>query len=228
MTQHSTTSSAPAASEPNTAEHARLRASEERDSDWKNWGPYLSDRAWGTVREDYSADGNAWGYFPHDHARSRTYRWNEDGLAGFCNRFQNLCLAVALWNARDPILKERLFGLANGEGNHGEDVKEQYYHLDSTPTHSFCRMLYRYPQAEFPYARLVDANRAAGAGDGEVELVDLMRDDLAAGRYFDVSVTYAKVGPDDVLCRIEAVNAGPQPAPLHILPHLWYRNTWSW
>ena len=211
-----------------TAEHRRLADSEERRADWKHWGPYLSERAWGTVREDYSASGEAWDYFPHDHARSRAYRWNEDGLAGICNRFQNLCLAVALWNERDPILKERLFGLTGPEGNHGEDVKEYYYYLDSTPTHSYIKMLYKYPQVEFPYARLVEENRRRGRDVPEFELVDGLREAFGQGRYFDVYVEYAKAGQEDLLCRITAINRGPEPAPIHVLPHLWHRNTWSW
>jgi hypothetical protein len=211
-----------------TAEHRRLADSEARRADWKKWGPYLSDRAWGTVREDYSATGKAWDYFPHDHARSRAYRWNEDGLAGVSNRFQNLCLAVGLWNERDPILKERLFGLTGNEGNHGEDVKEYYFYLDSTPTHSYMKMLYKYPQVEFPYARLVEENGRRGREAPEFELVDALRDVFEEGRYFDVFVEYAKAGQEDILCRITAVNRGPEPAPLHVLPHLWYRNDWSW
>jgi len=159
-----------------TAEHRRLADSEARRADWKKWGPYLSERAWGTVREDYSATGEAWDYFPHDHARSRAYRWNEDGLAGVSNRFQNLCLAVGLWNERDPILKERLFGLTGGEGNHGEDVKEYYFYLDSTPTHSYMKMLYKYPQVEYPYAQLVAENRRRDREAPEFELVDALRD----------------------------------------------------
>ncbi len=214
--------------EPQTAEHRRLGDSKARRADWKNWGPYLAERAWGTVREDYSADGDAWHYFPHDHARSRAYRWNEDGLAGFCNRFQNLCLALALWNGRDPFLKERLFGLANEEGNHGEDVKEYYYYLDGVPSHAFMRMLYKYPQVEYPYARLVEEGRRRSRRDREFELIDAIGDAFAAGRYFDVVVDYAKAGPDDILCRITAHNRGPEPAELHILPHAWYRNSWSW
>lgn len=213
---------------PQTAEHQRLVDSEKRQSDWKNWGPYVSERAWGTVREDYSATGDAWGYFTHDHARSRAYRWNEDGLGGVCNRFQNICLAVALWNGRDPILKERLFGLSGPEGNHGEDVKEYYFYLDSTPTHSYMKMLYKYPQIEYPYAWLVDENRRRGRTTPEFELIDALHDAFAAGRYFDVFIEYAKADQEDILCRITAINRGPKPAPLHILPHLWYRNTWSW
>ncbi|MGD8516383.1 MAG: glucosidase [Anaerolineae bacterium] len=211
-----------------TVEHQRLADSEARRADWKHWGPYLSERAWGTVREDYSDTGEAWDYFPHDHARSRTYRWNEDGLAGISNRFENMCLALALWNERDPILKERLFGLTGPEGNHGEDVKEIYYYLDSTPTHSYMKMLYRYPQVAFPYAGLVDGNRRRGLDDPEYELVDALRDTFEAGRYFDVTIEYAKADQEDILCRITAINHGPEAAPLHILPHLWYRNTWSW
>jgi hypothetical protein len=211
-----------------TAEHQRLADSEARRADWKHWGPYVSERAWGTVREDYSPDGNAWDDFPHDHARSRAYRWNEDGLGGFSNRFQNLCLAVALWNERDPILKERLFGLTGPQGNHGEDVKELYFYLDGTPTHSYMKLLYRYPQVAYPYERLVAENGRRGYGDPEFELLDALRDTFLQGRYFDVFVEYAKGGQEDILCRITAVNRGPDPAPLHILPHVWLRNTWSW
>jgi hypothetical protein len=208
----------------NTAEHQRLAESEARQADWKHWGPYLAERAWGTVREDYSASGDAWNYFPHDHARSHAYRWNEDGLGGICNRFQNLCLAIALWNERDPILKERLFGLTNGEGNHGEDVKECYFYLDSTPTHSYMKMLYKYPQLEFPYAAL--AHHGRGRHEPEFELLDTQV--FAENRYFDVFIEYAKATEEDILCRITAVNRGPETAPIHILPHIWFRNTWSW
>jgi len=212
-----------------TAERTRLIDSEERRADWKSWGPYVAERAWGTVREDYSENGDAWAFFPHDHARSRTYRWNEDGLGGFCNRFQNVCLAVGLWNERDPILKERLFGLTGPEGNHGEDVKELYYYLDSTPTHSYAKMLYKYPQAEFPYGALVDENARAGRDRPEVELADVLREELEQGRYFDVEIEYAKgVDEQDILQRITVTNRGPEAAPIHVLPHLWYRNTWSW
>jgi len=214
--------------EHKTAEHARLAESASRKADWKNWGPYLSERAWGTVREDYSPDGDAWSSFPHDHARSRAYRWNEDGLGGFCNRFQNICLALALWNERDPILKERLFGLSGEEGNHGEDVKEYYFYLDGTPTHSYMKMLYKYPQVAFPYDHLVEESRRRSRDEPEFELLDALREAFAEERYFDVSIEYAKAGPEDILCRISAVNRGPDPAPLHILPHLWFRNTWSW
>jgi hypothetical protein len=194
------------------AERARLAEAREGSAEWKRWGPYLSDRAWGTVREDYSASGDAWNSFPHDHARSRAYRWNEDGLAGFCNRFQNLCLAVALWNGRDPILKERLFGLAGPEGNHGEDVKECYFYLDGTPTHSYMRMLYKYPQDEYPYALLVEENRRRGRADPEFELCDALGAAFRQGRYFDVFVEYAKAGPEDILIKISVHNRGPEPA----------------
>ncbi|MDT7687824.1 MAG: hypothetical protein QOE46_583 [Acidobacteriota bacterium] len=193
---------------------------------WRKWGPYVSERAWGTVREDYSADGNAWGYFPHDHARARTYRWGEDGMAGLCDRYQVLCFALALWNGRDPILKERMFGCVGSESNHGEDVKEYYFYLDSTPTHSYMKYLYKYPQSPYPYEQLIHENRARGAGEPEYELLDtgVFDDD----RYFDVFVEYAKAGPEDIVVRIEAFNRGPVDAPLHILPHLWFRNTWAW
>ncbi len=193
---------------------------------WKKWGPYLSERQWGTVREDYSPYGTAWDFFPHDHARSRVYRWGEDGIAGLSDEQQRLCFSVALWNGRDPILKERVFGLTNGEGNHGEDVKELYYYLDATPTHSYLKTLYKYPQSEFPYARLVDENRRRGIGAPEFELIDsgAFDDD----RYFDVFVEYAQVEPADFLIRITAHNRGPESAPLHLLPQLWFRNTWSW
>lgn len=211
-----------------SAEHQRLADSKARKADWKNWGPYLAERAWGTVREDYSSTGNAWDYFPHDHARSRAYRWNEDGLGGFCNRFQNICLGVALWNEQDPILKERLFGLSGPQGNHGEDVKEYYFYLDSTPTHSYAKMLYKYPQVAFPYETLVNENAQRDKESLEFELIDALADVFGAGRYFDIFIEYAKADQEDILCRITAVNRGPQSAPIHILPHVWYRNTWSW
>ena len=211
-----------------TAEHRRLADSDAGRADWRNWGPYLSERAWGTVREDYSPDGEAWDYFPHDHARSRAYRWNEDGLGGFCNRYQNICLSVALWNGHDPILKERLFGLSGNEGNHGEDVKEYYYYLDGTPTHAYMKMLYKYPQVAFPYQDLVEQNRARGRDQAEYELIDALRTAFEDQRYFDVFIEYAKADEEDILCRITAINRGPEPAPIHILPHLWYRNNWSW
>ena len=213
---------------PDTAEHRRLAASAARTADWKNWGPYLAERAWGTVREDYSSDGDAWIYFPHDHARSRAYRWNEDGLAGFCNRFQNICFSLALWNGKDPILKERLFGLTNGQGNHGEDVKEYYFYLDGVPSHAYMRMLYKYPQVEYPYAWLVEESRRRSRAEPEFELVDAIGAELRQGRYFDVFVEFAKADHEDILCRVTAVNRGPDPAELHILPHAWFRNTWSW
>jgi len=211
-----------------TAEHQRLAASEARRADWKKWGPYLAERAWGTVREDYSATGEAWEHVPHDHARSRAFRWNEDGLGGFCDREQTVCLGVSLWNENDPILKERLFGLTGTQGNHGEDVKEYYYYLDSTPTHSYATMLYKYPQVAYPYADLVHENERRGKHDTEYELVDAIGEALTDGRYFDVFITYAKAGEEDILCRITAHNRGPDAAPLHLLPHLWFRNTWSW
>jgi hypothetical protein len=208
------------------SEARRLDEDARREQNWKRWGPYLADRQWGTVREDYSAGGNCWEYFPHDHARSRAYRWGEDGLLGFCDREGRLCFALALWNERDPILKERLFGLTGPEGNHGEDAKECWFHVDSTPTHSWVHALYKYPQAEFPYARLVEENRRRGRDEREYELTDTGVFD--GGRYFDVSVEYAKAAPDDLLIRITVANRGPDPAPLHVLPTLWFRNTWSW
>ena len=208
-----------------TAEAARLAAIETKVP-WRRWGPYLSERQWGTVREDYSENGAAWDYFPHDHARSRAYRWGEDGIGGFSDHLQRLCVGVALWNGRDPILKERLFGLTNGQGNHGEDVKELYYYLDATPTHSYLRMLYKYPQGEYPYQQLIDENGRRGPDDPEFELLDtgLFADD----RYFDVFIEYAKAGPTDVLLRVTVVNRGPEAAPIHVLPQVWFRNTWSW
>jgi len=209
------------------AEEQRLEQSRLQKVHWKRWGPYLSERQWGTVREDYSADGCAWEYFPHDHARSRAYRWGEDGLAGICDYRQRICFALALWNGRDPILKERLFGLTNNEGNHGEDVKEYYFHLDSTPTHSYMKFLYKYPQAAFPYSRLIEENgRRCGKDQPEFELYDTGI--FSANRYFDVFVEYAKSAADDILIRITAVNRGPESAPLWLLPTIWFRNTWSW
>jgi hypothetical protein len=211
---------------PPTPEHERLAGLHGDLVAWRRWGPYVSDRSWGTVREDYSPDGAAWDYFPHDHARSKAYRWGEDGLAGFCDRYQILCLGLALWNERDPILKERLFGLVPSEGNHGEDVKEAYFYVDATPTHSYLKYLYKYPQRAYPYAQLVLENRWRQAGGPEYELLDTgVFDD---GRYFDVFVEYAKAAPEDVVVRITAWNRGPDPAPLHVLPHLWFRNTWAW
>jgi hypothetical protein len=204
----------------------RVRLKEARTGvPWRKWGPYLSERQWGTVREDYSEGGDAWSYLSHDQARSRAYRWGEDGIGGVSDEKQRLCVALALWNGRDPILKERLFGLTNSEGNHGEDVKEQYYYLDSTPTHSYMRMLYKYPQRAFPYDALVNGNRNRSKGEREYELVDTGIFD--ENRYFDVVVEYAKVGPDQLLMQVTAYNRGPEPAELHLLPHVWFRNTWS-
>jgi hypothetical protein len=209
-----------------TAEERRLLADRKREAPWKLWGPYLAERAWGTVREDYSAGGEAWEYFPHDHARSRVYRWNEDGLAGICDESQNLCFALSLWNGADPILKERLFGLTGNEGNHGEDVKEYYFYLDSTPTHSYMKMLYKYPQRAYPYDDLVQTNRRRGKADPEYELIDTGIFD--ENRYFDVFVEYAKADPEDILIRITVANRGPRSAELHLLPTLWFRNRWAW
>lgn len=209
-----------------TAEHDRLEAAREQKTPWKKWGPYLSERQWGTVREDYSENGDAWNYFSHDQARSRAYRWGEDGIAGVSDDKQLLCFALALWNGKDPILKERLFGLTNSEGNHGEDVKEYYFYLDSSPTHSYMKYLYKYPQAEFPYCKLVKENRSRGKKDFEYELLDTgVFDD---NRYFDVFVEYAKESPEDLLIQISVHNRGPEAATLQLLPTLWYRNTWSW
>jgi hypothetical protein len=207
-------------------ESRRLAEDAARTRNWKRWGPYLSERQWGTVREDYSESGASWDYFPHDHARSRAYRWGEDGLLGICDRECRLCFALALWNGRDPILKERLFGLAGDEGNHGEDVKESYFYLDSSPSHAYLRALYQYPQAAFPYDRLVAENRRRGRREPEFELADTGV--FADGRWFDVTVEYAKAGPDDLLVRITAANRGPEAAALELLPQLWFRNTWSW
>jgi hypothetical protein len=209
-----------------TAEQTRLEEARTQDVPWRKWGPYLSERQWGTVREDYSEGGNAWDYFSHDQARSRAYRWGEDGLAGFSDDKQRLCFALAIWNEKDPILKERLFGLTNSESNHGEDVKEYYFYLDSTPTHSYMKFLYKYPQAAFPYANLVDTNRARGRNEFEYELLDTGVFDQ--NRYFDVFVEYAKETPEDILIQITVYNRGPDAAPLHILPTLWLRNAWSW
>jgi hypothetical protein len=209
-----------------TQEEFRLEESDQRKKHWKRWGPYLSERAWGTVREDYSPYGNAWEYLPHDHARSRAYRWNEDGLAGISDRRQLICFAVALWNEKDPILKERLFGLTGNEGNHGEDAKEYYFYLDSTPTHSYMKYLYKYPQSEFPYARLVEENRRRDRRQPEYELMDTGV--FSEDRYFDVLVEYAKAGVDDILIKVSVTNHGPQVANLHLLPTAWFRNTWSW
>ncbi len=218
--------SKPADSAAPGAEQARLAAADTGSERWRRWGPYVSERAWGTVREDYSEHGEAWDYFPHDHARSRTYRWSEDGLAAVCDQQQTFVLGLALWNGRDPIVKERIFGLTGPEGNHGEDAKEYWWYLDSTPTHSWMSWRYHYPQAEFPYADLVAENGRRGQDVGEYELVDtgVFDDD----RYWAVSVDYAKAGPDDLLMRITFANRGPESATLHVLPQLWFRNTWSW
>ncbi|HTZ97576.1 MAG TPA: hypothetical protein VMB18_14340 [Terriglobales bacterium] len=209
-----------------TSEEIRLAESRDRIKHWKRWGPYLSERAWGTVREDYSPNGDAWGFFPHDHARSRVYRWSEDGIAGICDRHQMICFALALWNERDAILKERLFGVSGTEGNHGEDVKECYFYLDSTPTHSYMKYLYKYPQAVFPYEELLEENRKRRKDQPEYELLDtgVFKDD----RYFDVFVEYAKADVEDIFIRITVENRGPDPAPLRLLPTIWFRNTWSW
>ncbi|MCI0414307.1 glucosidase [bacterium] len=209
-----------------TNEEKRLQEANERKKHWKRWGPYLSERQWGTVREDYSMYGNAWEFFPHDHARSRAYRWGEDGLAGISDRHQLICFSLALWNGRDPILKERLFGLAGNEGNHGEDVKEYYFYVDSTPTHSYMKHLYKYAQAAYPYQQLIDENRRRGRGGREFELIDsgIFNED----RYFDVVTEYAKASSEDILIQITATNRGPDPAELHLLPTIWFRNTWSW
>jgi hypothetical protein len=209
-----------------TAEHDRLDQARQQKVPWKKWGPYLSERQWGTVREDYSEGGNAWDYFSHDQARSRAYRWGEDGLAGVCDDKQRLCFALALWNGKDPILKERLFGLTNAEGNHGEDVKEYYFYLDSTPTHSYMKYLYKYPQAAFPYSHLVETNRRRGRNQFEYELLDTGVFDQ--DRYFDVFVEYAKASAEDLLIQITVHNRGPESAELHVLPTLWFRNQWSW
>src|SRR5262245_7535333 len=208
------------------AEARRLIDDASRAQNWKRWGPYLSERQWGTVREDYSADGSCWDYLPHEHARSRAYRWGEDGLLGICDRQCRLCFAIALWNGRDPILKERLFGLTNTQGNHGEDVKECYFYLDSTPTHSYMKALYKYPQAEFPYANLLEENARRSLEDPEFELLDTGV--FEGGKYFDVFIEYAKASANDILIKTTIANRGPNAAPLHVLPTLWFRNTWSW
>ena len=209
-----------------TQEEIRLQADHKGTDKWKKWGPYLSERQWGTVREDYSQDGNAWNYLTHDQSRSRAYRWGEDGIAGISDDQQLLCFSVAVWNGQDPILKERLFGLTNSEGNHGEDVKEYYFYLDNTPTHSYMKYLYKYPQAAFPYENLLATNRNRNRGDMEYELLDtgIFNED----KYFDVFVEYAKNSPEDMLIQISVANRGPEAATLHVLPTLWYRNTWAW
>jgi hypothetical protein len=208
------------------AEGKRLESARTENVPWRKWGPYLNERQWGTVREDYSEDGNAWDSFSHDQARSRAYHWGEDGLAGISDDKQGLCFALALWNGKDPILKERLFGLTNSEANHGEDVKEYYFYLDSTPTHSYMKYLYKYPQAEFPYNNLIETNKGRNRGDMEYELLDTGV--FNGDRYFDVFVEYAKQSPEDLLIQISACNRGPEPATLHVLPTLWFRNIWTW
>lgn len=211
-----------------TAEHRRLGEADSGESPWRRWGTYLGERAWGTVREDYSADGDAWSYFPFEHARSRAYRWNEDGLAGWCDLDQTLCLGIALWNENDDILKERPFGLTNAQGNHGEDVKDYWFYTDNLPTHAYASMVYKYPHAAFPYDDLLRTNQQRGLDEDEYELFDALREQWLQQRYFDVEVQYAKDGPEDLACRITVTNRGPDPAPIHVLPQLWYRNTWSW
>ena len=207
------------------AEQKRLQDASENSIPWRKWGPYLSERQWGTVREDYSANGGAWDYFSHDEARSRAYRWGEDGLAGISDDRQQLCFALALWNGQDSILKERLFGLTNNEGNHGEDVKEYYFYLDSTPTHSYMKYLYKYPQVAYPYNGLVQTNRQRTPSDFEYELIDTGV--FNQNRYFDVVVEYAKESPEDLLIQISVFNRGPEAATIHLLPTLWFRNTWA-
>ena len=209
-----------------TAEAKRLAEDASRKQNWKRWGPYLAERQWAVVREDYSPDGEAWRHFPHDHARSRAYRWGEDGLLGITDRECRICFALALWNGRDLILKERLFGLTGPEGNHGEDVKEEYFYLEATPTASYLKALYKYPQAEFPYGRLVAENRSRGRDAPEFELIDTGI--FEGNRYFDVFAEYAKRSPDDILVRITVANRGPEASELHVLPTLWFRNTWIW
>ena len=211
-----------------TAEQDRLEEVKAGSSDWRRWGTYLSERAWGTVREDYSADGDAWSYFPFEHARSRAFRWNEDGMAGWCDREQIICLGLSLWNGQDAILKERPYGLSNGQGNHGEDVKDYWFYTDNLPTHAYASMVYKYPQAAFPYDDLLHTNQNRSQDLGEYELFDALQDQWLQQRYFDVQVEYSKAAPEDVLCRITVTNRGPDAAPIHVLPHLWYRNTWSW
>ena len=220
MAQSSTTDPA------KTAEELRLDEARDKGVPWRQWGPYLSERQWGTVREDYSEDGNAWDYFTHDQARSRAYHWGEDGLAGISDDHQRLCFALALWNGKDPILKERIYGLTNSEANHGEDVKEYYFYLDSTPTHSYMKYLYKYPQNEYPYLNLIETNRHRGRLDPEYELLDtgIFNED----RYFGVFVEYAKAAPTDILIQISVSNRGPEMAALHVLPTLWFRNIWNW
>ncbi|HET9434854.1 MAG TPA: glucosidase, partial [Chitinophagaceae bacterium] len=208
-----------------TAEQKRLDENEKKPTPLELWGPYLSERQWGTVREDYSANGDAWNYFSHDQARSRAYRWGEDGIGGISDDSQILCFALAFWNHKDPILKERMFGLTNSEGNHGEDCKELYYYLDNTPTHSYMRMLYKYPQAEFPYEELLRINKQRGKADPEYELLDTGV--FEHNKYFDVYIEYAKNDSTDIMIRITVINRGPDTAELTVLPTLWFRNEWS-
>jgi hypothetical protein len=207
-------------------ERQRLEAQHEGKADWRLWGPYLAERAWGTVREDHSPGGTAWEDFDHDQARSRAYRWNEDGMGGICDEQQRVCFALALWNGKDPILKERAFGLTGNQGNHGEDVKEYYFYLDATPSHSWMRYLYKYPQAEYPYGWLLEENRCRSRQDPAFNLLDtgVFND----GRYFDVEVRYAKASPEEMHIRVIATNRGVEAAPIHLIPTLWFRNTWSW
>lgn len=209
-----------------TAESRRLEQCNEGGIPWKKWGPYLSERQWGTVREDYSDNGDAWNYFPHSQSGARAYRWGEDGLAGICDDRQQLCFALTLWNGQDPVLKERLFGVTNQQGNHGEDVREYYFYLDATPTHSYLKYLYKYPQVAYPYADLVTTSERRSRQEPEYELLDTGIFD--ENRYFDVCVEYAKADPEDILIRISVINRGPGTADLRLLPTLWFRNTWSW
>ncbi|MGH8670984.1 MAG: MGH1-like glycoside hydrolase domain-containing protein, partial [Burkholderiales bacterium] len=215
-----------AAKQDLNVERKRLEEQRNGKQNWRLWGPYLAERAWGTVREDYSPHGNAWEHFDHDQARSRAYRWNEDGMGGICDEQQRLCFSLALWNGKDPILKERAFGLTGNQGNHGEDVKEYYFYLDATPSHSYMRYLYKYPQAEYPYRWLVEENARRGRNQPPFSLLDtgVFND----SRYWDVEVRYAKAGPEEIHIRIIAANRGPEAATLHLLPTLWFRNTWSW
>ncbi|MGB2692035.1 MAG: glucosidase, partial [Thermodesulfobacteriota bacterium] len=209
-----------------TKEEKRLIEDHEKKAYWRRWGPYLSERQWGTVREDYSADGEAWKYLSHDDARSRAYRWGEDGIAGISDNHQRLCFSISLWNGKDPILKERLYGLDSHEGNHGEDVKEHYYYLDNTPSHSYMKYLYKYPQQEYPYHKLISENKNLGrlVSEYELENTGIFNED----RYFDVYVEYAKNDPEDILIQIRVFNRGPEESELYILPTLWFRNDWSW
>src|SRR5450631_2154811 len=209
-----------------TREGVRLVMIQQKRGHWNRWGPFLAERAWGTVREDYSANGDAWNYFPHDHARSRVYRWNEDGIGGISDFKGRLCFAFAFWNERDPFLKERLFGVTGPQGNHGEDVKEVYFYTDSTPSHSYMSMLYRYPQGRFPYEELMTQSGARSKMEGEFELWETGA--LAENRFFDIEIEYAKAETHDILIRATATNRGPEPAAVHLLPTLWFRNTWSW